>query len=49
MNLATLLRETATRLPEKVALIVDVSGERLTFAQLDAEADRVSSALHGGA
>lgn len=45
MNVADLLRDTSRRLPDKVALIVDPSGDRVTFARLDEESDRVAAAL----
>jgi long-chain acyl-CoA synthetase len=44
MNVSNLLRETAGRLPEKVALITG-DGRRVDFATFDREADRVASAL----
>jgi long-chain acyl-CoA synthetase len=45
MNVADLLRDTSRRLPDKVALVVDASGERLSFAFLDEGSDRVAAAL----
>lgn len=45
MNVADLLRDTSRRLPDKVALIVDGSGDRITFAHVDEESDRVAAAL----
>jgi long-chain acyl-CoA synthetase len=46
MNVSNLLRGTAQRLPEKVALI-DPAGEKIDFATFDREADRVATALRG--
>lgn len=46
MNLADLLRDTASRLPEKPALY-EVSGAVTSFAEFDAEVDRVAAALQG--
>jgi long-chain acyl-CoA synthetase len=44
MNLSTLLRNTAQRLPEKVALVTS-EGREVDFATFDREADRVATAL----
>ncbi len=46
MNLADLLADTARRFPDKAALVLP-GGEEITFAALDAEADRVAAALPG--
>ncbi|MFP5299177.1 MAG: AMP-binding protein [Actinomycetota bacterium] len=45
MDLAQLLRDTAARLPDKKALTVASSGEEATYAELDAEVDRIATAL----
>lgn len=44
MNLADLLRDTASRLPDKGALLA-MSGAISSFSDFDAEADRVAAAL----
>jgi long-chain acyl-CoA synthetase len=44
MNVSQLLRDTAQRLPEKVALITS-DGREIDYATFDREADRVASAL----
>lgn len=44
MNLADLLRDTASRLPDKPALI-EISGAISSFSEFDREADRVACAL----
>lgn len=44
MNLSTLLRDTAQRLPEKVALVT-TGGSEVDFASFDRQADRVATAL----
>ena len=46
MNLADLLSGAATNHATKTALIVASTGERITFEQLEAEADRVAAGLH---
>lgn len=45
MNLADRLRATAARLPEKVAL--SIPGHNLTYADVDARADRAAAAFQG--
>lgn len=40
-----MLRTTAARVPDKTALVVAATGEKLTYAQLDNEADRVARGL----
>lgn len=45
MNLADLLTETASSKPTKVALIQLSDGARVTFGELEREADRVAGAL----
>ena len=45
MKLATLLAQNAQRYPDKVALVC--ADRRLTFAELDARADRLANALAG--
>ncbi len=42
-NLCDILRQTAARLPDKTALILD--GARLTYAELDDLSDRVAAGL----
>jgi long-chain acyl-CoA synthetase len=44
-NLADLLRRAAQESPERVALVEAASGRRVTWAELDAEADRVAEGL----
>ncbi len=46
-NLADLLSLAAQENPERVAIVEAPSGRRLTWAELDAEADRVAHALSG--
>ena len=48
MNLAGLLRDSAARLPEKVAFVAGskASEQRLTYAELDAAVDDVAAGLH---
>ena len=46
MNLADLLKDSASGHAAKTALIVASSGERISFESLDAEADRVAGGLH---
>jgi long-chain acyl-CoA synthetase len=45
MNLSQMLRDTASRVPDRVALVVASSGDTVTFAALDQEADRVARGL----
>jgi long-chain acyl-CoA synthetase len=45
MNIADLLRDSATRAPRKAALIKASDGSKVTFEELDGEADRVAGAL----
>ncbi len=45
MDLAQMLRETAARVPGKTAFVVGATGETVTFADVDAEADRVARGL----
>jgi len=49
VNLADLLRQTAQRLPDKIALVQASDDRSITFGELDREADRVASGLqaHG--
>ncbi|MGH3330503.1 MAG: class I adenylate-forming enzyme family protein [Nocardioidaceae bacterium] len=44
-NLADLLGRAAAQSPDKVALVEAESGRRMTWAELDAEVDRVASGL----
>ncbi|HEU4511564.1 MAG TPA: AMP-binding protein [Nocardioidaceae bacterium] len=44
-NLADLLARAAQESPDKVALVEAASGRRMTWAELDAEADRVARGL----
>jgi len=46
MNLADLLKDSASSHAAKTALIVASSDERISFGSLDAEADRVAGGLH---
>jgi len=46
-NLADLLARAAQESPEQVALVEAVGGRRTTWAELDAEADRVAQGLSG--
>ena len=45
MNLAQLVRDTAIRLPDKIALTSARTGEERTFAELETNVARVASAL----
>jgi long-chain acyl-CoA synthetase len=45
MNLADLLTETAAAAPNKTALINGSDGSKVTFGEIDREADRVAGAL----
>src|SRR5687768_17461412 len=45
MDLSRMLRSTATRVPDKTALVVAATDEKVTFGQLDCEADRVARGL----
>ena len=45
MNLAHLLTETAAASPDKTALVQASDGSKVTFGELDREADRVAGAL----
>ena len=46
-NVADLLAQAARESPDKVALVEADSGRRMTWAELDAEADRVARGLSG--
>ena len=46
-NLADLLARAAQESPDKVALVEAASGRRMTWAELDSEADRVAQGLSG--
>jgi long-chain acyl-CoA synthetase len=46
-NLADLLARAAEESPDRVALVEALSGRRLTWAELDREADRVAHGLSG--
>ena len=46
-HLALLLTRAAAAHPDRVALVEDGSGRRVTWAELDAEVDRVASGLDG--
>lgn len=45
MNLADLLRSSATTSPRKTALVVASTDATMTFAELDADVDRIAAAL----
>jgi len=45
MNLSDLLRASARDKPEKVALVSTADGSRVSFAELDRDADRVAATL----
>ena len=45
MNLSELLRESAGAKPDKVALVSTGDGARVTYAELDRDADRVAATL----
>ena len=45
MNVSQLLRETATRLPDKAALVEASGSGSYTFGELDAEVEKVATAL----
>ena len=45
MDVSQLLRRSAARVAAKTALVISSTGATLTFAELDAEADRVASGL----
>ena len=45
MNLSELLRESARAKPDKVALVSTGDGARVTYAELDRDADRVAATL----
>ena len=47
MNLSDLLRQSAREHPDKVALVATGDGSRVTYAELDRDADRVAATLRG--
>ena len=47
MNLSDLLRESARKHPEKVVLVATGDASRVTYGELDRDADRVAATLRG--